>query len=86
VCACLGGGGGGRVHSALSALPLWDRLSLEPYSGPKHATAVLVLPASDDALVAGQAYLRNLSAVYEVSHGGASLIVRPCFAHTGNPR
>ena len=53
-------GGDGR------ALRLWDRLSLEPYGGPKALAAVLVVPDNADVVSGGRTFLRELAAIYEV--------------------
>ena len=51
------------------ALPLWDKLLLEPYGGPSDVAYLVLCPDSPLMLAGARAFFTELSAVYEVPGG-----------------
>ncbi|CAL8319983.1 unnamed protein product [Lota lota] len=52
------------------ALPLWDKLLLEPYGGPSDVAYLVLCPDSPLMLAGARAFFQELSAVYETCRLG----------------
>ncbi|XP_059904789.1 mediator of RNA polymerase II transcription subunit 13-like isoform X3 [Gadus macrocephalus] len=69
------------------ALPLWDKLLLEPYGGPSDVAYLVLCPDSPLMLAGARAFFTELSAVYETcrlgKHRPLSRVSRTGIVHVG---